>query len=55
MRLAICSALLLLTACAEVQTYGTMAIEQRRTMNDMQGGPPWPPPATSRSGPTSAS
>ena len=36
MRIAACFALLLLTACAEVQTYGSAAIEQRRTMNDMQ-------------------
>ncbi len=36
MRIAACSALLLLAACAEVQTYGAAAIEQRRTMNDMQ-------------------
>jgi hypothetical protein len=28
--------LLLLPACAEVQSYGQTAIEQRRTMNDMQ-------------------
>ena len=25
-----------LSACAEVQTYGAAAIEQRRTMNDLQ-------------------
>jgi hypothetical protein len=29
MRLAACTALLLLSACAEVQTYGAAAIEQR--------------------------
>jgi hypothetical protein len=28
--------LLLLPACAEVQTYGAAAIEQRRVMNDLQ-------------------
>ena len=27
---------LLLPACAEVQTFGATAVEQRRTMNDMQ-------------------
>jgi hypothetical protein len=36
MRLAACTALLLLSACAEVQTYGAAAIEQRRAMNDLQ-------------------
>ena len=36
MRIAACSALLLLSACAEVQTYGSAVIEERRTMNDMQ-------------------
>ena len=36
MRIAACSALMLLSACAEVQSYGSVAIEQRRTMNDMQ-------------------
>ena len=36
MRIPACAALLLLSACAEVQTYGSVAIEQRRTMNDMQ-------------------
>jgi hypothetical protein len=30
------SALMLLSACAEVQTYGAAAIQQRRSMNDMQ-------------------
>ena len=36
MRVAACTAILLLTACTEVQTYGSALIEQRRTMNDMQ-------------------
>ena len=36
MRLAALSALALLAACTEVQTYGAVAVEQRRTMNDMQ-------------------
>ena len=30
------AALVLLPACAEVQSYGAMAIQQRRTMNDLQ-------------------
>jgi hypothetical protein len=30
------AALALMTACTEVQTYGSAAIEQRRVMNDLQ-------------------
>lgn len=30
------AALTLLTACAEVRTYGAVAVEKRRLMNDMQ-------------------
>jgi hypothetical protein len=30
------TALLFLSACAEVRSYGAVAIEQRRTMNDLQ-------------------
>jgi hypothetical protein len=36
LRLLPLAALVLLPACAEVQTYGAVAIEQRRTMNDLQ-------------------
>ena len=36
MRLAAISALTLITACSEVQHYGAVAIEQRRSMNDLQ-------------------
>ena len=36
MRLFAVLALSLLAACAEVQAYGSAAIEQRRTMNDLQ-------------------
>lgn len=36
MRLVAMSALTLFTACTEVQHYGAVAIEQRRTMNDLQ-------------------
>ena len=36
MRLFAVLALGLLAACAEVQAYGSAAIEQRRTMNDLQ-------------------
>jgi hypothetical protein len=30
------AALVLLPACAEVQSYGAVAVEQRRVMNDLQ-------------------
>ena len=36
MRLVAMSALTLFTACTEVQHYGAVAVEQRRTMNDIQ-------------------
>ena len=36
MRLAAVSALAFVTACTEVQHYGAVAIEQRRSMNDLQ-------------------
>ena len=36
MRLLAVSALSLFTACTEVQHYGAVAVEQRRTMNDLQ-------------------
>jgi hypothetical protein len=36
MRLLVVSALSLFTACTEVQHYGGVAVEQRRTMNDLQ-------------------
>jgi hypothetical protein len=36
LRLLPSAALLLLSACAEVQTYGAAAVEQRRVMNDLQ-------------------
>ena len=36
MRLHLLSLLLVLGACSEVQTYGAAAVEQRRTMNDLQ-------------------
>ena len=36
MRFAMLVAASLLSACTEVGTYGAVAVEQRRTMNDMQ-------------------
>ena len=36
MRLLAVSALSLFSACTEVQHYGAVAVEQRRTMNDLQ-------------------
>jgi hypothetical protein len=36
MRAIAIACLLAVTACTEVQTYGAVAVEQRRTMNDLQ-------------------
>ncbi len=36
MRFVMIAAITLLSACTEVQTYGALAMEQRRTMNDIQ-------------------